>query len=320
MPKSLKLPSISLFFLAIVLSWNWLFCFEYHPKHSSPSILYNKPSQPILEIDTQSVKTADEIGGGVYYREVDAIVPFFPSLVRDEWLSYKNAIAERIGLILPAPSKESALWKNSATTLDQLILDANRAAPYFWEMCLNVAHKTGGVANFGIDNHHMIKSKRSINLKIEESMRDGLSREEAVTKIRDALRGTIIAETPEQIPLIVQTLKEVAAEMGREFVFINIWNESRPSGYVGIHAKMLYPIYDAKGNDTQRNIIIEIQIHLRCIMDGTSTCVKEREHSLYEQMRMRGIDPAIQTSASTLLYLTALKQCPKKPHTKLRHN
>lgn len=309
--NSLKLSSLIAFIFSIAFfSCSFPSSFDQHVKHYiTPT--YNKPSQPVLEIDSQSIRTAEKIGGGVYYREVDAIVPFFPALVRAEWLNYKNAISERIGPIHPAPTKESALWKNSATTIDQLIADARMAASYFWEMCLNIAHKTCCVANFGIRNSYMIKSKNSINIKVQESMEIGLSREESVSKIRDALRGTIIAETPEQIPTIVQALKEYAHEMGREFVFTNIWEDNRPSGYVGIHAKMLFPICDKYGSYTQRNIIIEIQIHLRCIMDGTKRCVKEREHLLYEQMRIREIAPEIQTAASTLLYLTALKQCLK---------
>lgn len=270
-------------------------------------------SQPLFEIDSQSVQIAEEIGGGIYYREVDAIVPFFPSLVRAEWLNYKNYIAERIGPIYPTTTKESLSWKNSATSIDLLVKDAQTAAPHFLEMCMFVAHKTGSTANFGIDNQYMIKSKRSIARKIQESTRGGLSESDAVSKVRDALRGTIIAETPEQISLITESLKEYAHNLGREIIFINIWEENRPSGYVGIHAKMLFPVYDNKGLYTQRDVIVEIQIHLKCIMDGTKRCVKEREHLMYDQMRKKGVDPEIQTAASNLLYLTALKQSiPKK--------
>lgn len=278
-----------------------------------------KESQPLLEIDSQSVKIAEEIGGGVYYHEVDAIVPLFPSLVRTEWMNYKNAIAEEIGAIYPAPTQESALWRNTADSIDALVKDAQMAAPYFWEMCLTIAKRTESIANFGIGNQYMIKSKESISRKVQESVVQGESKEEAISKIRDTLRGTIIAETPEQIPLIVQALKEFAYGMGREIVFINIWKENRPSGYVGIHAKMLFPIYDEEGHQTQSNIIIEIQIHLKCIMDGTQMCVKEREHLLYDEMRKKNVDPEIQTAASTLLYLTALKQCPLKHIPKNNH-
>lgn len=279
-----------------------------------PNFIINEfhRSQPILEIDSKSVKTAEEIGGGVYCHEVDAIVPFFPHLIREEWMKEKNAIAERIGPIYPIFSEKKALWRNSANSIDSLIKDAQMAAPYFWEMCVLIAHKTGATPSFGVGNQNILKSRKSITRKVQESIKLGLSEEEAVSHVRDSLRGTIIVDTPEQIPVVVQSLKEFACEMGREIFFINIWEDNRSSGYVGIHAKMLFPIYDAKKMDTNRNIIVEIQIHLKCIMDGTKTCVKEREQLLYAQMVQQGIDSKIQTTASTLLYLTALKQCPPK--------
>ena len=41
-----------------------------------------------------------------------------------------------------------------------------------------------------------------------------------------------------------------------------------------------HPVHYEKDGITHtgRNIIVEIQIHLRCIMDGTIESVKEREH------------------------------------------
>src|SRR4029077_11790368 len=139
-----------------------------------------------------------------------------------EWLNKKNEIAERIGPIYPAPTRESSLWRNNATTVDQLVQDAQIASPRFWENCILIANKTGSTASFGISNRYMIKSKKSINRKIQEAiLEEGISENEAVRKIRDALRGTIIAERPEQIPFIVQALKEFAYREGRDIVFIN---------------------------------------------------------------------------------------------------
>lgn len=297
--------------LKFILSFFLLFN-VYVGAQLTPTYSPHETSQVVAEIDSQSVNTIEEMGGGVYYREVDAIVPLFPSIVWIEWLNYKNAIAEKIGPIFPGPSKESAKWSNSANTIEQLIADARDASNQFLSMCLNISHKTGCTPNFGIDNQYMIKSKKSIERKIIEGMNAGLKKEEAISKIRDTLRGTIIADNVEQIPLVVQALKNYAREMGREVIFINIWNDNRSSGYVGIHAKMLFPVYDAKGNIIDRNINAEIQIHLKSIMDGTQRCAKERAHLLYNQMHTRSIDPKIQTSSSMLLYLTALKQSPKK--------
>lgn len=297
------------YYYLFILIFLFFQLFYFNISSYTPHDYIQPKSLPILEIDSQSVRIAEEIGGGVYYHEVDAIVPFFPKFVREEWKYYKDKIAKRIGQITPSPSKESALWRNSATSVQMLLKDATMSAPFFWEMCVSIAHQSESTANFGIDNLYMIKSKKSMLRKIQGSMKLGISEKEAVTKLRDALRGTIIAETPEKVFEIVQNIKEFASKKGHEVVFINIWEENRPSGYVGIHAKMLFPVYDSEGLPTDRNIITEIQIHLRCIMDGTKECVKEREHLLYEQMHRRGIEPEIQAAASTLLYLTALKQC-----------
>ncbi len=50
-------------------------------------------------------------------------------------------------------------------------------------------------------------------------------------------------------------------------------------------------------------------------MDGTYECVKERD-LLYNKLRKRVFDQDLQSAASTLLYLSALLQCPEKPKPK----
>ncbi len=255
--------------------------------------------------------------GGIYSHKLEAIVPFFSSYIRAEWISYKNEIAERIGVIHHPLNKQSDFWENSSDSIDSLLLDAKIAEPYFRKKCIEIAKRTNSVANFGILDLSIIKSKKSLIRKVKQIVKEkGIPEEWIIPKIRDALRGTIIADIPEQIPSIVDAIKEFAHEEGQEVVFVNLWEESRPSGYVGIHAKMLLPIHEIEKKAPHKYIIVEIQIHLRCIMDGTKECVKEREHLLYDQMRHGGINPELQTAASTLLYLTALKQCPKKPTTK----
>lgn len=297
----------SIFIFSLLVVYNFIF----HPfVFFEQTQLENKKSQPLFEIDAKSLYLVEERGGGIYYDQVDAIVPLFPELIQKEWLHDKNLIAKRIGPIFPAPSKESDLWRNSASTVEELVEDIEMASPDFIKMCKWIKSQTKAKLSFGIQNKHMKKSKKSIERKIQEYVKLDFSREDSITKIRDSLRGTFTLEFPEQIPLVVEKMKEYAKEINTKVVFINIWEENRPSGYVGIHAKMLFPILDRDGKETNRNVIIEIQIHLKCIMDGTPTCVKEREHLLYEQMLQKSVDSKIQTAASNLLYLTALKQCP----------
>ena len=283
--------------------------------HSSHDLLRQEAVQlrtfPIEEIDVQASRLATELGGGAYSYDLDAIVPIYAAYVRAEWLLLKNHIARRMGPIFPRSNPRSASWENSADSIERLLEDAERAGPHFQEKCFEIARKTHSVANFGIANASLIKSKKSLRFKVKQTMREeGIPESLTVKKIRDALRGTIIADVPEQIPSIIQEIKDFASEEGEEVIFINAWEENRPSGYVGIHAKMLLPIHDAEGLESERKIIIEIQIHLRCIMDGSPDCVKEREHLLYEKHRLGESNLAYQRAASTLLYLTALKRCP----------
>lgn len=288
------------------------FPFELKNKQLPASIQLPSINHQILEIDANSVQTVDQIGGGIYYRSVDAIVPLFPSVLLSEWLEYKNAIVKRMGPIESPPYSLILDWSNTATSIDQLIKDATQASPKFWEMCLDVSKKTGCRVNAGHGNQHMVKNYQGIKDKAQKWANFGLTLEQSVSKIRDALRATLVVDTPEQIPFVINSLKDYAHSIGREFVFINIWNEQRPSGYVGIHSKMLFPIQDKMGRYTERNVIVEIQIHLKCMMDGTKECAKERVHSLYKQMKRLEVEPKIQTAASMLIYLTALKRCPKK--------
>lgn len=274
-------------------------------------LIGRKENQLIYEIDFASVYTAEKLGAGFYCQEIDALVPLFPDLARAELLIYKNAIAERIGPIFPSSTHENEIWRNSADTIDLLIEDAKVAAPTFLEICKEISVNTGSGISFGINNRSMIKSKKSILRKVDEViLEEKVVEREAVKKVRDSLRGTIIAETPEEIPFIIESIKKIAQNKGCEVIFINIWEENRLSGYVGIHAKLLLPFNDDKNGSINRKIITEIQIHLRCIMDGTKTCAKERVHLLYEQMHQKKINPEIQSQASALLYLTALKNCP----------
>ncbi len=255
-------------------------------------------------LDAKALQTAETVGGGAYNREMDAILPFFPSLLEDAWSSHKKVISKRIG---PIENHHQLLLKNSANTIEELIDDAKKASPEFIRMLSEISLKTGGVVNFGIENKHMIKNKESIQINVLKSMNAGLAFEDAVKNIRDCLRGTIITESPEQICVIIKSLNDYANRNGREWQFINHWELNHPDGYVGIHAKMLFPIME---DDlyTHRDITIEVQIHLKCIMDGNKQCIKEKSHKLYYQMLRDKLDQKIQSPASMLLYLTGIKE------------
>ena len=188
---------------------------------------------PFPKIDEKASQVAKELGDRLYSDQLDAIVPFFNSCIRAEWILSKNDIADRIGLTYPSLTADSDSWENSATSIDSLLLDAEKAAPYFRKKCREIAMKTRSVANFGMQDKSIIKSRKSLIRKVKQVMQQkGLPEEKVIVKIRDVLRGTIIANFPEQIPSIVKPIKEFANEEGREAIIENIWEENRPSGYV----------------------------------------------------------------------------------------
>lgn len=255
-----------------------------------------------IEIDRQAAWEVSKLGGGTYSEELQAIVPVQPRLVHDEWQRNKEIISKRIGKILPLETAESAQWQNTSRTIDALLLDVRQLAPSFLENCSYISLKTDSKLSFGPENAHMIKSKKSLKRKVkQDSQKIGITKEMAVTKIGDALRGTIITSSPTQIKPITEEIKAYAQRVGGKVFFRNYWEEDRQSGYVGVHAKLMLPAGD-------HWVLAELQIHLDAIMDGTMDCVKEREHALYEKGRTGSVDPVLLSGASKLLYLSALRR------------
>ena len=249
-----------------------------------------------------------EVGGGKYSREIEAIIPSNPTEVKSRWVQHKNQIAEKIGPIDPGSSKESALWENSAHSIEDLLKDAKQAAPLFRLGCLQIAKETRSEPFFGPGGREIVKSEKSLTRKVlDDSAKAGISQEQATLKIRDALRGTLIADRPEQVSLIAAKIQEFVNRQGGEVIFKNFWNEEREDGYVGVHAKILFPFHIAQEGESIKKIVIaEVQIHLRSIMDGTKRSAKEREHKIYEKIRKEDADPDAIASASMFLYLSGM--------------
>lgn len=305
---------IKLFLVSVFIS------FQFHL--SSIDLL--SESLPVLlekvnkkhEIDRQAARLVMEVGGGSYYKEIQAIVPLQPELVHKEWQKRRLLIARKIGKVFPlASSKESALWQNKARSIKELVEDAQLVAPYFRKMCIKIAKKTNSRATFGPGDAFIVKSEKSLSRKVFQDMQTiGISEKQAIARINDAVRGTIVTTSPDCIPQIIEEMKSYITKIGGKIVFRNYWEEERSSGYVGIHAKILLPILvETCPSETDDGFILtEIQIHLDCIMDGSKECVKEREHLLYEKGRTGKFDLALMAYASKLLYLTALKKWTDK--------
>lgn len=272
------------------------------------SWLFNNTVTPVLpktsnnlELNQQLAWEVTKLGGGVFNEELQVIVPVQPSLVHAEWLRNKEIISKKIGRIFPLESSETARWKNSAKTIDELISDAKLAAPSFLENSAYISLKTDTKLSFGPNNAHMFKSLKSLKRKVRLDARAiGISNEMAVARVGDALRGTLIVHTPAQIGFVSEEIRAYALRVGGKVFFRNYWEEERLDGYVAVHARLLLPVQD-------RWVMAELQIHLDTIMDGTSYSVKQREHDLYVRGLLGTFDPIVISGASKLLYLVGMR-------------
>eukprot|EP01121_Diplochlamys_sp_Union-15-3_P004565 TRINITY_DN1474_c0_g1_i4.p1 TRINITY_DN1474_c0_g1~~TRINITY_DN1474_c0_g1_i4.p1 ORF type:complete len:218 (+),score=22.55 TRINITY_DN1474_c0_g1_i4:84-737(+) len=134
--------------------------------------------------------------------------------------------------------------------------------------------------SYGPGDQHIVKSINSLNSKfhrlIAENCRD------PVSLIEDAIRGSLVVYTPEDLADIISIFNSTAQNLNHEFIMDNSWVNERPSGYVGVHAKVYLrdPLPCSR-----KNIIAEVQFHLYDIMDGTDQCPMEYTHKIYEITR-----------------------------------
>lgn len=130
-----------------------------------------------------------------------------------------------------------------------------------------------------------------------------------IHRIGDVLRGSIIVETPEQVASLIEEIgAQIEAEGGSYYVK-NFWSDPKPlsKGYVGAHMRARICVNPEAPEHLRRYINVEIQFHLKDIMDGRKGCAKEVAHLVYKQEAGQDIASDL-TSASQLLYLTAMRR------------
>lgn len=140
-----------------------------------------------------------------------------------------------------------------------------------------------------------------------------------VLKIGDVIRASLLADRPEQVPLLLQSVIERVQKQDGKYYIKNFWDDLKPLslGYVGVHIRIQMPIplkktTEAKtehsSDQKRRYILMELQLHVKAIMDGTGDCAKEIAHRLYKTPRedtMEKVSPEI-ISSSQLVYLTSM--------------
>ena len=265
------------------------------------------------EIDLKAADFAEKkLKGGYYDNDLHAVIPCDVPQIEKEWKKAKDRIARVIGPIPNLSTKNSFLWENSSKSVDDLLFDANSLAPFFKESFQNIALAVKGRVNFGPGDQSLIKSHESLINKVNRDASDlHLSEEEAIAKIGDTIRGTIIVDDLDKIPEVIVEILDYVDQHEAKVVFKNMWKEDRESGYIGIHAKLLLPLPQTEAFAEKRYILAEMQIHLNSIVDGTAQSAKERAHVIYEQVRLEEIYLPTLAAASKLIFLTAMQDILK---------
>ncbi|MBA2369678.1 MAG: hypothetical protein H0V82_11730 [Candidatus Protochlamydia sp.] len=254
-----------------------------------------------------------DYGGANINKDLDALDPVNGRKVHLAWINFKNTIAKDIGIITPSVTKESRLWSNHASSVEEIILDASLTMPGFKDECAKIANKVGAKMSYGPNDSCAVKTKESLVRKMETDAKQmGISPKESLKKIGDVLRGTVVVSDSKQIPLVVDGIKDYAGKNGGNVIFKNLWIEERATGYVGVHAKLYLPVINEKGVRSDKMMIVELQIHLDVIMDGSLNCIKEYSHGLYDRLRTGTIDPQLVNPISLTMYASALKPLADK--------
>jgi ppGpp synthetase/RelA/SpoT-type nucleotidyltranferase len=267
-----------------------------------------------VDVDFKAAVLAQrKLNGGYFDEKVHAVIPHDSLQTNKEWKNVKDNIAHFIGP-MPASSQTNIAWENSCKTIENLLEDAHRAAPIFKNDFQKIAEQTQSITYFGPGGIYLVKSKESLVSKVERDAKsEGISREEAVSKIGDTLRGSLIVDDLNKIPTVIGAIINYAHEKGAKVTFKNLWKEDRESGYVGIHAKILYPVPDSNGIISNHYVLAEMQIHLESMLEGGELSAKERAHLIYENTRSDDqLNSAELSAASKLLFLTAMEEALTK--------
>jgi len=237
-------------------------------------------------------------GGATADPELDgALVPKDPETIAKEHERQKQEVADRIGV----PSDWSPNISNSAKTRDELAADAESVGEEFKSMLRSIADETETVPNFGPGDAFAVKTRESLSRKVEAKLagNSGKTEEQVVSQICDSVRGTLIADSPEQLGDALRQFKSKIEADGGKMRVGNIFSEGRPDGYSAVHTEV-----ELK-TSTGRSVLAEVQFHLKSVHDGSTKSAKEQAHKLYEKART-GKGGAKALHAMQLIFATAV--------------
>ena len=239
------------------------------------------------------IDTAKEFGG---HKEIRVgggtlIVPKDHHALETAYRKIVKEIGSHIQIEETEEHKMTAMtWENTAKNPTELRAQAEHFMPEYAVMVETTAKNHQGEACFGPERCFIIKSKESLDRKVQSSINDILDSELSVTHekamvratqaVNDSLRGTIVVGTPDEIRGVTEELQQKCKELGWDVTFNNIWTENFAGGYIGVHAYVL-----TNSRERNESVLAEIQIHLREVYDGTPHCAKEYSHHAYQYYR-----------------------------------
>lgn len=207
------------------------------------------------------------------------------------WRIFANTLRSQMGSFSLTSDSNAFLWRNTAISVDELLRDELVAANSLRKIMTSTTNLTGGILSFGPEDKNIIKSRESIESKIQRSIRDGMpSREAAISFIDDGVRGTIYCKTPKALGKSVLTFIKKATIEQISFSPTDLWRVSYDcAGYADIEMKIKIPVeFNGEGVPV-KYILGEIQFHLEDFYDATPDSAVARADKIYEILRMTPI-------------------------------
>ena len=217
-------------------------------------------------------------------------VPDIPAM-QSAWLQKKSQIAAIIGDVVNSDEKATIAKKfinSNVGTVDELFFKAAQIAPEFKAFAQNLSSSVPGTRfTCGENDMFLTKSNSSLTRKVESRMKNSEQDLAYVcSRIGDSVRETFVVEEPVHIKELIDSLQLTLAKHAPGSLLV-IENKFAPgvqykTGYVGVHMDLLF---NSK-NTEAGSLIIELQLHLASIFDGTDECPKEYNHCIYDVERV----------------------------------
>ena len=283
-------------------------------------------SAPALQRHAGKVAGGSYVDGALVTKEFPdgAVVPRDFDKLKAHHAQVKKELAERIGV----PTDKRAKVSNGASTVAELLEDARQVAPAFKSLAEQAAKDSGAEVSFGkadpkndyLREHafgtYLLKMPDSLEGKVgrvrEELMQADPSREYpdsyiVANELKDAVRGTLIADTPESLGDAVRSVRRQAEEAGLAVTIKNRFEDSDKTGYAAVH--MTLQVQTPAG----RPIMTELQFHLRQAYDGNAGSPKDNSHGLYKPDPKTNQISQESAAAQMLIWSTAFDHVPPPP-------